>query len=251
MDPYQMLGITKGCDAEELKEAFRAKALLVHPDRGGDAADFIRLRQAYDQIATELRRRPQGPSTGSSGGDTHRDRYRRQPDPNWEADLIVPDEPLPRLRPACPPDPDWEPDLIVRDEPLPRIRPPRPPDSSWKPDFFLGEDDVGNTPVPPPGPASGAVQQQHFGALRSVVTRSQAEAPSEREGWYAFIGLTAIVSVIMLGIWMASPLPAEVPRAEPADLTPSPWLESLPRAQETRVPDRPESSSKTRQLLPR
>ncbi len=62
-----MLGITKGCGPEELKEAFRTKALLVHPDRGGDGRDFIRLRQAYDQIVAELKRTPSALTVGPSG----------------------------------------------------------------------------------------------------------------------------------------------------------------------------------------
>ena len=74
MDPYELLGVTRSCKPEELKEAFRTKALLVHPDRGGDTAAFIQLRQAYDQIVTEQARRPAGPRSASSVRSARSDR---------------------------------------------------------------------------------------------------------------------------------------------------------------------------------
>ena len=61
MDPYDTLGVPRCCTSEELQEAFRAKARLAHPDRGGEPGDFIRLRQAFDQIRKELERRPPDP----------------------------------------------------------------------------------------------------------------------------------------------------------------------------------------------
>jgi hypothetical protein len=33
----------------DVRAAYRDKVLVVHPDRGGDKADFIRLKEAYDQ----------------------------------------------------------------------------------------------------------------------------------------------------------------------------------------------------------
>ena len=248
MDPYQVLGVSRRCGPEELKEAFRTKALFAHPDRGGDDGDFIRLRQAYDQIVSELKRKP-SPSTGSSWGDTHSGFHRQEPDPNWEPDLIVLDEPLPRVRPGRPPEPGWEPDLIGRDEPLPRIRPPRPPDANWKPDLIVGEGDTGHGPVPPLSPDHGPVAEQYVGWLRGVVMRSETEAPTDtREGWYALAGLTVLASVVILGIWMASPSETDKPPAKPSDLTSSPWPEPLPGTGKTSVPDSPDSSSRIPQV---
>jgi hypothetical protein len=92
MDPYQTLGLPNNCTREDLKEAFRAKARLVHPDRGGDPATFIQLRQAYDQIIIELGRRPSGLTAGTSARPARSDPRPKQPDPNWEPDLILLDE---------------------------------------------------------------------------------------------------------------------------------------------------------------
>ena len=54
MDPYLTLGVPKGCNREEVKEAFRVRVQYAHPDRGGEDESFIRLRTAYEQILAEL-----------------------------------------------------------------------------------------------------------------------------------------------------------------------------------------------------
>jgi hypothetical protein len=52
--PHALLGVRPGASADELKAAFRRKALEHHPDHGGDAAAFIALKRAYDGL---MRRR--------------------------------------------------------------------------------------------------------------------------------------------------------------------------------------------------
>src|SRR5580700_1059041 len=54
MDPYLTLGVPKGCNREEVKEAFRVRVQYAHPDRGGEVESFIRLRTAYEQVLAEL-----------------------------------------------------------------------------------------------------------------------------------------------------------------------------------------------------
>ena len=54
MDPYLTLGVPKGCNREEVKEAFRVRVQFVHPDHGGEVVSFIQLRKAYEQILAEL-----------------------------------------------------------------------------------------------------------------------------------------------------------------------------------------------------
>jgi hypothetical protein len=115
MDPYQTLGVARNCSRGEAQEAFRARARTAHPDRGGDILTFIRLRHAYEQIMGELDRAPSfavapAPSRAPQQANRH-----RPPDPNWEPELIVLDEPLPRIEPAHPPEANWEPELIVVD----------------------------------------------------------------------------------------------------------------------------------------
>jgi hypothetical protein len=57
VDPHALLGVAAGAPLDELKAAFRRKALEHHPDRGGQAADFIALKRAYDRL---VRRRAPG-----------------------------------------------------------------------------------------------------------------------------------------------------------------------------------------------
>jgi hypothetical protein len=54
VDPHSLLGVAPGAPLEEVKAAFRRKALEHHPDRGGEAAAFIAVKRAYDRI---IRRR--------------------------------------------------------------------------------------------------------------------------------------------------------------------------------------------------
>merc|ERR1719188_1443683 len=53
-DAYKMLGIPKGASRGEVRRAFFKKALLMHPDKGGDKAAFQQLQAAYDEILAEL-----------------------------------------------------------------------------------------------------------------------------------------------------------------------------------------------------
>jgi hypothetical protein len=51
-DFMAVLGLLPPYTLEDVREAYRVKALAAHPDRGGDAAEFNRLSEAYDR-ATE------------------------------------------------------------------------------------------------------------------------------------------------------------------------------------------------------
>jgi hypothetical protein len=44
-----VLGLLPPYELADVKAAYHDKVLVAHPDRGGDPADFIRLKQAYDQ----------------------------------------------------------------------------------------------------------------------------------------------------------------------------------------------------------
>ena len=50
IDPHALLGVDPGAPLEEVKAAFRRKALEHHPDVGGEAAAFIAVKRAYDRI---------------------------------------------------------------------------------------------------------------------------------------------------------------------------------------------------------
>src|SRR5215831_2710613 len=50
-----VLGLLPPYELADVKAAYRDKVLVAHPDRGGDTADFIRLKEAYDQAVEYTR----------------------------------------------------------------------------------------------------------------------------------------------------------------------------------------------------
>jgi hypothetical protein len=47
---YEVLGIDEDSEEEDIKRAFRKKALLHHPDKGGDPMEFCKVREAYEDL---------------------------------------------------------------------------------------------------------------------------------------------------------------------------------------------------------
>lgn len=47
LPPEEVLGVKAGATANELRAAYREKMLAAHPDKGGDAAAFCRVKRAY------------------------------------------------------------------------------------------------------------------------------------------------------------------------------------------------------------
>jgi len=56
IDPHTTLGVPVGAPLEELKARFRASALVLHPDHGGDAAAFIAMKRAFDTLSARRHR---------------------------------------------------------------------------------------------------------------------------------------------------------------------------------------------------
>ena len=48
LDPHEVLGVAKGCSADDLRDAFRRQTKKHHPDSGGDAWAFRLLNKAYE-----------------------------------------------------------------------------------------------------------------------------------------------------------------------------------------------------------
>lgn len=53
---YELLGVRADASTEVVRRAFRALAKQAHPDAGGDAAAFLRLREAHDTLTDPDRR---------------------------------------------------------------------------------------------------------------------------------------------------------------------------------------------------
>jgi hypothetical protein len=54
---WETLGITARATADDLKRAFRQRALATHPDRGGDAEAFRQVQRAFKEAQRRIARR--------------------------------------------------------------------------------------------------------------------------------------------------------------------------------------------------
>ena len=54
-EAYRILDVPHGASVAEVKAAYRHLVGVTHPDKGGDAAEFIRVRAAYEIISAYLK----------------------------------------------------------------------------------------------------------------------------------------------------------------------------------------------------
>lgn len=55
-DYYKILGVPESATIEEIKKAYRKKASVAHPDKGGDTAEFQRIQAAYDTLGNSAKK---------------------------------------------------------------------------------------------------------------------------------------------------------------------------------------------------
>jgi curved DNA-binding protein CbpA len=179
MNPYQILGIGKHCTRAEAKEAFRSRAYHAHPDRGGETKTFIRIRRAYEQILAELERQ-------------------QFADTDEKEPVVDKTAPSPRRdRRSKPPDPNWEPDFVLLDEPPRRTTPPRPRDPNWKPDLILLDDPTSDEV--PPNSTDGDVEWKTYRTLFHRISGESLQKDSTWQfGWIYAIGMFILLIIIVL-----------------------------------------------------
>lgn len=56
MDYYQTLGVSRNASEQEIKSAYRKLAMKYHPDKGGDAAKFQEINEAYATLGDAQKR---------------------------------------------------------------------------------------------------------------------------------------------------------------------------------------------------
>ena len=57
IDPYETLGVVRDADAAQIKTAYRKRAKNAHPDAGGDADAFAKLKTSYEILSDPVRRK--------------------------------------------------------------------------------------------------------------------------------------------------------------------------------------------------
>jgi len=74
-DYYQTLGVPKNATPDDIKKAYRSKAMKHHPDRGGDEKVFKEINEAHDILSDPQKRSmvdqgmdPLNPNQGGFGG---------------------------------------------------------------------------------------------------------------------------------------------------------------------------------------
>jgi len=56
MNPYEVLGVPRDADQNDIKAAFRRMSRKHHPDKGGDPAEMAKVNVAYEMLSDPKRR---------------------------------------------------------------------------------------------------------------------------------------------------------------------------------------------------
>lgn len=95
MDYYKTLGVPQGATEDEIKKAYRKLAMKHHPDRGGDEAEFKKIKEAYERLTSGNTNEHAFGSNGFGGFQDLHDMFnmgRRAGGRNWSFDSGWSDE---------------------------------------------------------------------------------------------------------------------------------------------------------------
>jgi hypothetical protein len=68
LDPYTVLGVSRGVSAEQVREAYRRKSMKYHPDHGGDDWAFRIVARAYEILIRDAAEAIRLPAAESDTG---------------------------------------------------------------------------------------------------------------------------------------------------------------------------------------
>jgi curved DNA-binding protein CbpA len=57
MNYYELLGVYPDASMEDIKKAYRTKANIHHPDKGGNAETFKDVKKAYETLYNDVKRK--------------------------------------------------------------------------------------------------------------------------------------------------------------------------------------------------
>ena len=69
-DYYKLLDLDKNASIDEIKKAYKQKALKCHPDRGGNEEEFKKISTAYETLSD-----PQKRNVYDNGGEQHQQQF--------------------------------------------------------------------------------------------------------------------------------------------------------------------------------
>ena len=65
---YALLGLARTCSTDEVRAAYKARAMQSHPDRGGDPAVWQKVQLAFDTLADPEKRAVDRSEQDQEGG---------------------------------------------------------------------------------------------------------------------------------------------------------------------------------------
>jgi ferredoxin len=86
-DPFEILGVDPDADDAVIDQAYRRRIMETHPDQGGSARAFQRVREAYEQVVAMRNGEMEGATDREpdrDDGDAHRDAGSRVEYLNYE-----------------------------------------------------------------------------------------------------------------------------------------------------------------------